>query len=251
MHSDSLDLTDRTDVIRLETLTKSFPSKAGPVAALRGVSISFPRGRMTAVMGPSGSGKSTMLQCAAGLDRPTSGRVMLGGTELGTLSRRALSKVHRERIGFVFQSYNLLPMLTAAENIALPLRLAGRRPDRARIASVLDSVGLAGMGHRAPAELSGGQQQRVAIARALAVRPEVLFADEPTGALDTVAGRHVLGLLRSAVEQAGQTVVLVTHDPGAASWADSVVFMVDGALQGSLERPTAQQIADHIGTWDV
>jgi putative ABC transport system ATP-binding protein len=248
MHPDTL---TPTNAIQLETLTKSFRSKAGPVTALRGVSIGFPRGRMTAVMGPSGSGKSTMLQCAAGLDRPTSGRVLLGETDLGTLNRRALSKVHRERIGFVFQSYNLLPMLTAAENIALPLRLAGRRRDRGQIASVLDSVGLAGMEHRVPAELSGGQQQRVAIARALAVRPEVLFADEPTGALDTVSGRHVLSLLRVAVEQAGQTVVLVTHDPGAASWADSVVFMVDGQLQGSLERPTAQQIADHIGTWDV
>jgi putative ABC transport system ATP-binding protein len=241
---------DPGDAVRVESLNKSFRSKAGPVAALRGVSVGFPRRRMTAVMGPSGSGKSTLLQCAGGLDRPTSGRVMLGDTDLSTMNRRQLSRVHRERIGFVFQSYNLLPMLSAAENIALPLRLAGRHPKRGRIAELLDTVGLAGLGHRSPAELSGGQQQRVAIARALAVQPEVLLADEPTGALDTAAGRQVLGLLRSAVDRAGQTVVLVTHDPVAAAWADSVVFLVDGQLRDRIERPTISDISARLGTWE-
>jgi putative ABC transport system ATP-binding protein len=241
---------DPGDAVRVESLKKSFRSQAGPVAALRGVSVGFPRRRMTAVMGPSGSGKSTLLQCAGGLDRPTSGRVMLGDTDLSTMNRRQLSRVHRERIGFVFQSYNLLPMLSAAENIALPLRLAGRHPKRGHIAELLDTVGLAGLGHRSPAELSGGQQQRVAIARALAVQPEVLLADEPTGALDTAAGRQVLGLLRSAVDRAGQTVVLVTHDPVAAAWADSVVFLVDGQLRDRVERPTIADISARLGTWE-
>jgi len=235
--------------IRVESVVKSFRSRAGSLAALSGVSIGFPRGELTAVMGPSGSGKSTLLQCAAGLDRPTSGRVMLGDTDLTAAGRRALSRIHRERIGFIFQSYNLLPMLSAAENVALPLRLAGRHPKRGQLVAALDQVGLSGLGHRRPAELSGGQQQRVAIARALVVRPEVLFADEPTGALDTGSGSQVLGLLRAAVDQAGQTVVMVTHDPVAAAWADSVVFLVDGLVRDALARPTVQQIAARLDQW--
>jgi putative ABC transport system ATP-binding protein len=239
-----------TDAIRVESLSKSYASAAGPVPALRGVSLGFPRGKLTAVMGPSGSGKSTLLQCAAGLDRPSAGRVMLGGTDLGTASARALSRIHRDRIGFVFQSYNLLPMLTAAENIALPLRLAGRRPQRGQVAAVLGQVGLAGLAGRRPAELSGGQQQRVAIARALATGPEVLFADEPTGALDTVSGRQVLGLLRAAADRAGLSVVIVTHDPAVAESADSVVFLVDGQVHGALDRPTVEEISARLSGWE-
>jgi putative ABC transport system ATP-binding protein len=242
--------TDLRDAIRVESLVKSHPSSAGPVDVLRGVSFGFPQGRMTAVMGPSGSGKSTLLQCAAGLDKPTTGRVLLGDTDISSVSKRELSRIHRERIGFIFQSFNLLPMLTAGENIALPLRLAGRRPRRKQIADVLEQVGLTGFGHRSPSQLSGGQQQRVAIARALAVQPEVLFADEPTGSLDTASSRQVLGLLRAAVDQTGQTVVLVTHDPLAASWADSVMFLVDGAVRGHLDQPSAQEISVHLATWE-
>ena len=242
--------TDLAGAVRVESLVKTYASAAGPVPVLRGVTFDFPRGKLTAVMGPSGSGKSTLLQCAAGLDQPTSGRVLLGGTDLGTVNRRALSRIHCRRIGFIFQSFNLLPMLSAYENVALPLRLAGRRPRRTEIAAALDQVGLTGFGHRGPGELSGGQQQRVAIARAIAVQPEVLFADEPTGALDTATGRQVLALLRAAVDHTAQTVVMVTHDPLAASWADSVVFLVDGRVRGTLERPTAQQISAQLAAWE-
>ncbi|MFG3248223.1 ABC transporter ATP-binding protein [Streptomyces sp. NPDC048187] len=231
------------DAIRLDAVSRRYGAGDSAVTALDEVSLVFPRGSFTAVMGPSGSGKSTLLQCAAGLDRPTSGSVVVGGTELTGLSERRLTLLRRERIGFVFQSYNLLPSLTAAQNVALPLRLAGRRPSRSRVREVLDRVGLADRARHRPAELSGGQQQRVALARALITRPDVLFGDEPTGALDTRTGREVLALLRGMVDREGQTVVMVTHDPVAASCADRVVFLVDGRPDGELTGADADAVA--------
>ena len=228
--------------VALDALTRSYRSKSGTVAALRGVTHAFRVGTFTAIMGPSGSGKSTLLQLAAGLDQPTSGRVSIGGTSLHGLSQTDLTKLRRTAMGFVFQSYNLLDALTAYDNVALPARLAGDRIDRAAVLDALDRVGLRDLAKRRPPELSGGQQQRVAIARALHVRPQVLFADEPTGALDRAAGRAVLGLLRSTAD-AGQTVVMVTHDPLAASYADDVLFLADGQIVGRLRNADAGQIA--------
>ncbi|MGC0339380.1 ABC transporter ATP-binding protein [Streptomyces sp. SLBN-8D4] len=221
------------------------------VTALHDVTLAFPRGTFTAVMGPSGSGKSTLLQCAAGLDRPTSGSVTMSGTELTTLSETRLTLLRRERIGFVFQAFNLLPSLTAEQNVALPLRLAGRRVPKVRIREVLQQVGLADRARHRPTELSGGQQQRVALARALVTRPEVLFGDEPTGALDSQTGREVLTLLRAMVDREGQTVVMVTHDPVAASYADRVVFLVDGRVNGELVGVGTSDIATHMATLET
>ncbi|MEU1162415.1 ABC transporter ATP-binding protein [Streptomyces sp. NPDC005921] len=220
--------------LSLRSVSRRHGSGAGAVTALDQVSLDFPEGTFTAVMGPSGSGKSTLLQCAAGLDRPTSGSVRLAGTELTGLSETRLTLLRRERVGFVFQAYNLLPALTAEQNVALPLRLAGRRVPRSRVREVLGQVGLADRARHRPAELSGGQQQRVALARALITRPEVLFGDEPTGALDSRTGREVLALLRNMVDGEGRTTVMVTHDPVAASYADRVVFLVDGRVDGEL-----------------
>jgi putative ABC transport system ATP-binding protein len=213
------------------------------VTALDQVSLCFPRRTFTAVMGPSGSGKSTLLQCAAGLDRPTSGSVSVGGTELTELSETKLTLLRRERIGFVFQAFNLLPALTAEQNVALPLRLAGRRVPKSRVREVLEQVGLGDRARHRPTEMSGGQQQRVALARALITRPEVLFGDEPTGALDSQTSREVLALLRSMVDRGGQTIIMVTHDPVAASYADRVVFLVDGRVNGELIGANADDIA--------
>ncbi|MFE5629110.1 ABC transporter ATP-binding protein [Streptomyces sp. NPDC056470] len=213
------------------------------VRALDGVDLDFRTGTFTAVMGPSGSGKSTLLRCAAGLDRPTGGTVELAGTALEGLSERRLTLLRRDRIGFVFQSFNLLPSLTAAQNVALPLRLAGRRVSRGEVRAALERVGLGGRERHRPGELSGGQQQRVAIARALITRPAVLFADEPTGALDSGTSREVLRLLRELVDRDGRTIVMVTHDPVAAAWADRVVFLVDGRAEGELHAPTAERVA--------
>ncbi|MEU6927622.1 ABC transporter ATP-binding protein [Streptomyces sp. NPDC046374] len=213
------------------------------VRALDGVDLDFPTGSFTAVMGPSGSGKSTLLQCAAGLDRPTAGTVEVGGVALDGLSERRRTLLRRDQIGFVFQSFNLLPSLTAAQNVALPLLLAGRRPSRARVRDALGRVGLAGRERHRPGELSGGQQQRVALARALITAPAVLFGDEPTGALDSTTGREVLDMLRALVDDDGQTLVMVTHDPVAAARADRVVFLVDGRVRGELHAPTAESVA--------
>ncbi|MFD7980787.1 ABC transporter ATP-binding protein [Streptomyces sp. NPDC059071] len=213
------------------------------VRALDGVDLDLPAGTFTAVMGPSGSGKSTLLQCAAGLDRPTAGSVEIDGIPLAGLSERRLTLLRRDRIGFVFQSFNLLPALTAAQNVALPLRLAGRRPSRAEVRDALARVGLAGRERHRPGQLSGGQQQRVALARALITRPAVLFGDEPTGALDSTTGRAVLDLLRELVDRDGQTIVMVTHDPVAAARADRVVFLVDGRVHGELTAPTVEAVA--------
>ncbi|WP_227025167.1 ABC transporter ATP-binding protein [Streptomyces tsukubensis] len=218
----------------------------GQVTALRDVHCSFIRGTCTAVMGPSGSGKSTLLQCAAGLDRPSFGQVMIGNTDISSLSENELTKLRREQIGFIFQSFNLMPSLNARKNVALPMRLAGHRPSRVQVDQVLQQVGLGDRGKHRPSEMSGGQQQRVAIARALISQPDVLFADEPTGALDTNTSREVLQLLRSLVDNAGQTVVMVTHDPVAAAWADRVIFLTDGALYGELLNPTVESVSEQM-----
>ncbi|MER7724605.1 ABC transporter ATP-binding protein [Streptomyces sp. NPDC096323] len=228
--------------VRLRSVTRSYGTNTGAVTALDGVCLDVPRGTFTAVMGPSGSGKSTLLQCAAGLDRPTGGQVFLGDTELTGLSERKLTLLRRTRIGFVFQAFNLLPALTAEQNVALPLRLAGRRPKRAGVLDVLERVGLRERAGHRPGELSGGQQQRVALARALITRPDVLFGDEPTGALDSTTGRQVLSLLRTMVD-GGQTVIMVTHDPVAASYADRVLFLADGRVRDELSAPSAEQVA--------
>jgi putative ABC transport system ATP-binding protein len=231
--------TDTACAVQLERVTRSY----GQVTALKEVTWAFPRGGFTAVMGPSGSGKSTFLHCASGLDRPTSGTVRIGGVDLGALREAKRTRLRRERIGFVFQAFNLIPTMSVADNITLPLRLAGREPDPARLAGIVRRVGLSDRTAHRPSELSGGQQQRAAIARALITEPEVVFADEPTGALDPRTAREVLRLLREAVDAAGQTVVLVTHDPQAASWADSVVFLSGGRIVDELVSPTAAGVA--------
>jgi len=211
-------------------LVKVYGSGDTTVRALDHVTITFPRGRFTAIMGPSGSGKSTLMHCAAGLDTVTSGSVRLGDTELTRLSDKAITRLRRERVGFVFQSFNLLPTLTAAQNITLPLELAGRRPDRRWFAHVVGVLGLADRLHHTPAQLSGGQQQRVACARALVARPDVIFADEPTGNLDSRTGHEVLDFLRRSVRELGQTIVMVTHERDAAAYADDVITMQDGRI---------------------
>ncbi|GAA4022050.1 ABC transporter ATP-binding protein [Allokutzneria multivorans] len=236
--------------VRLEAATMVYGSGANRVTALKAVTTDLPRGVLTAVMGPSGSGKSTFLHLAAGLDRPTSGRVLLGGTDLGGLSETKLTELRRDRIGFVFQAYNLIPALSVADNITLPLRFAGRSADPAWLMEITSAVGLGGLLGRRPNQLSGGQQQRVAIARALITRPDAVFADEPTGALDTTTAAEVLRLLRELVDTRGQTVVMVTHDPVAASYAHRVLFLADGAIVDSLADPTADAVAarmTHLG----
>lgn len=221
------------------------------VTALDDVTLTFPAGAFTAVMRPSGSGKSTLLHCAAGLERPNSGAVILAGQDLTRLSERRLTLLRRARLGFVFQSFNLLPALTAEQNVELPSRLAGKRPDRALARSCLAEVGLADRATHRPEQLSGGQQQRVAIARALSTNPAVLFADEPTGALDTRTSREVLTLLRDLVNRRGQTVVMVTHDPVAASYAHQVVFLADGRAAGTRSDPTVQTVTADLTRLEV
>jgi putative ABC transport system ATP-binding protein len=232
-----------TAIVELTSVTKTYP---GGTRALDGVSVAFGAGSFNAVMGPSGSGKSTLLHCAAGLDRPDSGRVLLAGNEIGGLREPRLTQARRRQVGFVFQSYNLMDSLSVWHNVLLPQRLAGVRPDRAWARDVLRRVGLSGREHDRPAQLSGGQRQRVALARALAARPEVIFADEPTGALDLATGREVLTLLREAVDDLGTTIVMVTHDPATAGWADRVVFLADGRSVADLAGPTAEQIATQM-----
>jgi putative ABC transport system ATP-binding protein len=241
-----------TDAVQLEAVSKVYGKGQGAVAALREVSVRIPRGSFTAVMGPSGSGKSTFLHCAAGLDTPSSGSVRLGDTELAGMNETKLAELRRRRVGFVFQSFNLMPSLDVRENITLPLRLAGARTERAWLDEIVTRVGLTGRtGHR-PAQLSGGQQQRVAIARALVTRPEVVFGDEPTGALDTVTAREVLTMLRDVTGDMGQTVVMVTHDPMAAAYADTVLFLADGRIVDAMADPTADKVAERmtrLGAW--
>ncbi|MFF3426611.1 ABC transporter ATP-binding protein [Streptomyces sp. NPDC002602] len=237
--------------VELRGVRRRYGRGAGAVHALRGIDLSLPRGSFTAVMGPSGSGKSTFLQCAAGLDLPTEGSVRLGGTEITGMNENQLTELRRSRLGFVFQAFNLLPSLTVEQNVLLPMRLAGggsARQGRAHATELLARVGLEGKGHRRPAELSGGQQQRVAIARALVTRPDVIFADEPTGALDATTAAEVLDLLRTAVDSLGATVVMVTHDPVAATHADQVLFLADGLIADRLPRTDATTIAARMRT---
>jgi putative ABC transport system ATP-binding protein len=227
-------------------VTKTYGRGPAAVTALDQVSVSFAAGRFTAVMGPSGSGKSTLLHCLAGLDSVDAGTIWLGGTDLSGLDERQLTHLRRDRVGFIFQSFNLLPTLTAAENISLPQTIARRIPDRAWLDRVVQAVGVADRLSHRPAELSGGQQQRVAAARALAGRPAVVFADEPTGNLDSRSGGELLGLLRRCVDELGQTVVMVTHDPVAAGHADRVVFLADGRVVDELADPTAERVLDRL-----
>jgi putative ABC transport system ATP-binding protein len=235
-----------TAAARAVRATKVHGAGDTSVVALDDVTVDLPAGRFTAVMGPSGSGKSTLLHCLAGLDRLTGGQVFLGDVDLGTLSDREMTLLRRTRIGFVFQAFNLVPTLTARENVLLPLTLAGRRPDPAWFDEVVAIAGLADrLGHH-PSELSGGQQQRVAVARALVSRPAVVFADEPTGNLDSHSSAEILGFLRRAVDETGQTVVMVTHDPGAAAHADAVVFLGDGRVVDSMDGPTADRVLDTL-----
>ncbi|MFJ3794583.1 ABC transporter ATP-binding protein [Kitasatospora sp. NPDC090091] len=231
-------------------LTKVYGSGDTRVVALDGVSTGFREGEFTAIMGPSGCGKSTLMHCAAGLDTPTSGTVRIGTTDLGTLGDRRLTQLRRDRIGFVFQAFNLVPTLTALENITLPLSIAGRRPDRQWLDRVVAMVGLSQRLDHRPAQLSGGQQQRVAVARALAAQPAIIFGDEPTGNLDSRAGAEVLGFLRDSVRELGRTVVMVTHDPVAAGYADRVVFLSDGRLVDEMSRPTADRVLDVMKGFD-
>ena len=235
-----------TVAARAVGLSKVYGEGDAAVRALDGVSVDFERARYTAIMGPSGSGKSTLLHCMAGLDTPTSGQVFIGDVDLTMLSEKALTLLRRRSIGFIFQAYNLVPTLTAAENITLPLDIAGEKPDRAWFDQVVDTVGIRDRLSHRPAELSGGQQQRVAGARALVSRPEIVFADEPTGNLDSRSGNEILGFLRSAVNEHGQTIVMVTHDPSAASFADRIVFLGDGKVVDEMLEPTTRRILDRL-----
>jgi putative ABC transport system ATP-binding protein len=231
-----------TAVVSAEGLVRRFGQGALAVEALRGVSLDVDAGRMTAIMGPSGSGKSTLMHMLAGLDTPTEGSIVLDGVDITRLSEKKLTLLRRETIGFVFQFFNLLPMLTAEENVTLPLAIAGEKPDPAWVEELLDTFGIADRRTHRPAELSGGQQQRVAIARALITRPKVLFADEPTGNLDSTSSKEVLSLLRRSVDEWGQTIVMVTHDAGAAALADRILFLADGRIVRDLEESTAAEV---------
>jgi putative ABC transport system ATP-binding protein len=221
------------------------------VNALAGVSVEFRRGQYTAIMGPSGSGKSTLMQCMAGLDSIHSGEVWIGGTEVGKLGDKGLTELRRDKVGFIFQQFNLLPTLTAEENITLPLSIAGRRPEQPWYDTVIDTVGIRDRLRHRPSELSGGQQQRVAVARALASRPSIVFADEPTGNLDSKAGGEVLSLLRRSVREFGQTVVMVTHDPVAAAYTDRVLFLADGAVVDEMRAPTRESVLERMSRMDA
>jgi putative ABC transport system ATP-binding protein len=233
-------------VVRGHEITKTFGEGAAEVQALRGVSVDFDRGSFTAIMGPSGSGKSTLMHFLAGLDTPTGGWVEIDGTRLDELNDRELTLHRRREVGFIFQSYNLLPVLTAEQNIVLPVRIGGDDPDRDWLETLVHTVGLGDRRTHRPGELSGGQAQRVAVARALITRPVVVFADEPTGNLDSNASRDVLDLLRRTVDEFGQTIVMVTHDAAAAAIADSVLFLADGRIVDRQERPSQEQILDHL-----
>jgi putative ABC transport system ATP-binding protein len=228
--------------------TKVYGSGVAQVRALDGVTVDFANSHFTAIMGPSGSGKSTLMHALAGLDSLTSGNVYVGGVDLGKLNDRKLTQLRRDRIGFIFQAYNLIPTLTAEENITLPLKLAGRKPNREWFDTVVNTVGLRNRLHHRPSELSGGQQQRVAVARALASRPHIIFADEPTGNLDSRTGAEILSFMRQAVRELGQTIVMVTHDPVAASYADRAVFLADGRIVDDLSDPTADDVFDRMRT---
>ncbi|MFF8608757.1 ABC transporter ATP-binding protein [Streptomyces sp. NPDC015346] len=236
---------------RATDLSKVYGQGETQVVALDHVTVDFRQGEFTAIMGPSGSGKSTLMHCVAGLDSFSSGSVRIGETELGTLKDKQLTQLRRDKIGFIFQAFNLLPTLTALENITLPMDIAGRRPDKQWVERVIDMIGLSGRLSHRPAQLSGGQQQRVAVARALASRPEIIFGDEPTGNLDSRSGAEVLGFLRNSVRELGQTVVMVTHDPVAASYADRVIFLADGRIVDEMLSPTADGVLDRMKAFDA
>jgi putative ABC transport system ATP-binding protein len=242
----TVDRAGAAPVVRGHDLTRRFGEGSGAVDALRGVSVDFEHGSFTAIMGPSGSGKSTLMHILAGLDQPTGGWVEIAGTRLDELSDRELTLLRRKEVGFIFQSYNLLPVLNAEQNILLPVRIGGDEPDRAWLRTLVHTVGLEDRVDHLPNELSGGQAQRVAVARALITHPAVVFADEPTGNLDSNASRDVLALLRRAVDEFGQTIVMVTHDAGAAAIADSVLFLADGRIVDRLAHPSQDQILDEL-----
>ncbi|MFD0354502.1 ABC transporter ATP-binding protein [Streptomyces sp. NPDC058734] len=236
---------------RATQLSKVYGQGETQVVALDNVSVDFGQGQFTAIMGPSGSGKSTLMHCVAGLDTFSSGSVRIGDTELGSLKDKQLTQLRRDKIGFIFQAFNLLPTLTALENITLPMDIAGRKPDKQWLDTVVDMVGLSGRLSHRPTQLSGGQQQRVAVARALAARPEIIFGDEPTGNLDSRSGAEVLGFLRNSVRELGQTVVMVTHDAVAASYADRVIFLADGRIVDEMYAPTADGVLDRMKAFDA
>ena len=242
----ALHLVGSAPAARAVNAVKVYGDAETSVRALDSVNVDFAPGQFTAIMGPSGSGKSTLLHCLAGLDTLSSGSIAIGSTILGTLKERQLTRLRRDRIGFIFQAFNLLPTLTAAENITLPLALAGKKPDPAWFDQVIEVVGLRDRLSHRPAELSGGQQQRVAAARALVSRPEIILADEPTGNLDSKAGGELLAFMRRAVDGFGQTIVMVTHDPVAASYADRIVFLADGKVVDEMIEPTAERAIDHM-----
>jgi putative ABC transport system ATP-binding protein len=237
---------DSTVAASARNAVKVYGSGDTEVRALDGVTVDFATGRFTAIMGPSGSGKSTLMHCTAGLDELTSGEVSIGGTELTDLNDKALTEVRRDHVGFVFQAFNLIPTLSAIENITLPMDLAGRKPDKAWVDTVVSTVGLGNRLNHRPSELSGGQQQRVAVARALASQPKIIFADEPTGNLDSKAGAEILGFIQAAVRDMGQTVVMVTHDPVAAAYSDRVLFLADGKIVGEMGEPSAASVIDRM-----
>jgi len=240
-----------TNAAHATTLTKVYGSGDTRVTALDSVDVEIETGRFTAIMGPSGSGKSTLMHCLAGLDSISGGQVWIGDVELSGLSDKNLTKLRRDAVGFVFQAFNLVPTLTALENITLPLDIAGRKPDQAWLDTVIDTVGLRDRLKHRPSELSGGQQQRVACARALASRPTIVFADEPTGNLDSRSGAEVLGFLRRSVDEFGQTIVMVTHDPGAASYADRVLFLADGRIVDEMHEPTADRVLERMKAFEA
>ncbi|MFE7127397.1 ABC transporter ATP-binding protein [Streptomyces sp. NPDC057617] len=236
---------------RASELSKVYGQGETQVVALDRVTVDFVQGEFTAIMGPSGSGKSTLMHCVAGLDSFSSGSVRLGDTELSTLKDKQLTQLRRDKIGFIFQAFNLLPTLTALENITLPMDIAGRKPDKQWLDQVIAMIGLADRLSHRPTQLSGGQQQRVAVARALASQPEIIFGDEPTGNLDSRAGAEVLGFLRNSVRELGQTVVVVTHDPVAASYSDRVIFLADGQIVDEMLHPSAEGVLDRMKAFDA
>jgi putative ABC transport system ATP-binding protein len=239
---------DNVVAARAVDATKVYGRGEAEVRALDGVNVEFATARFTAIMGPSGSGKSTLMHSLAGLDSLTSGSVWIGDTELGRLKEKKLTQLRRDRIGFIFQSFNLIPTLTAMENVTLPMRLAGRKPDQDWLDTVVETVGLGSRLKHRPSELSGGQQQRVAVARALAGKPQIVFADEPTGNLDSKTGAEILAFMRQAVRELGQTIVMVTHDPVAASYSDRAVFLADGRIVDEIDQPSADSVFDRIRT---
>jgi putative ABC transport system ATP-binding protein len=242
--------TSDVHALSVHRLSRTYGVGDGAVRALDGIDLAFRTGTFTAVMGPSGSGKSTFLNCAAGIEAPTHGSVIVAGQDITDLTETARTRFRREQVGIVFQGFHLMPYLTAEQNVALPQRLAGGRPDSRRVRDLLDRMGLGERARHLPGTMSGGQQQRVAIARALVTRPAVVLADEPTGALDSASAREVLGLFRYSVDTLDQTVVMVTHDPVAASYADAAVFLVDGRVVGRMERPTADGVASQMAHLD-